>query len=124
MLAVILCGLLTRRISARAAKAGLLVGPVIFYLLNFSFSSEFQGLMIRMLDLSEPVHFLHILGIVFVVTLILMVLVSYRSPAPTPAHGLEQSASAAVDMTPWRYARLAGVLISAATIGTYVFLAQ
>lgn len=124
MLAVILCGLLTRRISARAAKAGLIAGPVIFYLLNFSFSSEFQGLMIRMLDLSEPVHFLHILGIVFVVTLILMVLVSYRSPAPTPAHGVEQSASAAVDMTPWRYARLAGVLISAATIGTYVFLAQ
>ncbi len=124
MLAVILCGLLTRRISARAAKAGLIAGPVIFYLLNFSFSSELQGLMIRMLDLPEPLHFLHILAIVFVVTLVLMVLVSYRSPAATPAHGVERSAPAAVDMTPWRYARLAGVLISAATIGTYVFLAQ
>lgn len=124
MLAVILCGLLTRRVPARAAKVALIVGPIAFYLLNFSFASEFQHLMMRMFQLSEPLHFLHILAIVFVLTLILIAVLSYRTSVTDLGVGSEQSTSPVVDMTPWRWARLAAVLISVATIGIYVFLAQ
>ena len=123
MLAVILCGLLTRRVPARAAKVALIAGPIAFYLLNFSFDSEFQHLTMRMFQLSEPLHFLHVLAIVFVLTLILMAVMSYRASA-THLDPRERSTSPVVDVTPWRWARLAAVLISVATIGIYVLLAQ
>ncbi len=123
MLAVILCGLLTRRVPARAAKVALIAGPIAFYLLNFSFDSEFQHLTMRVFQLSEPLHFLHVLAIVFVLTLILMAVMSYRASA-THLDPSERSTSPVVDVTPWRWARLAAVLISVATIGIYVLLAQ
>ncbi|MCZ6641844.1 MAG: hypothetical protein O7F71_09740, partial [Gammaproteobacteria bacterium] len=80
--------------------------------------------MMRMFQLSEPLHFLHILAIVFVLTLILLAVMSYRASATELGVGSERSTLPVVDVTPWRWARLAAVLISAATIGIYVFLAQ
>ena len=123
MLAVILCGLLTNWVSAPAAKSGLIIGPVIFYLLNFTFSSQFQGTMTRLFDLSEPLHFLHILGIVFVLTLGLMTLVSFAFQTTVPNEP-DETMAPAVDMTPWRYAKIVGILLSGTTIFTYVILAQ
>lgn len=124
ILAVIFCGLLTKRISALAAKSGLIIGPIAFYLLNFSLGSEFQDLMSRLFELSEPLHFLHILAVVFVLTLAMMALISYTDKAAAPNNVNGGGAAPAVDMTPWRYTRIAGILISAATIGIYVALAQ
>ena len=124
MLAVILCGLMTRRISAPAAKAGLLIGPVVFYVLNFSFGDAFQQLLQNLFGLAEPLHFLHTLAIVFVLTVLLMSAISYFRPAAaTGVSGITEQ-KPPVDLTPWRYARVAGVLISAAAIGCYVALAQ
>jgi SSS family solute:Na+ symporter len=117
-------GLIARRISAPAAKSSLIIGPVIFYLLNFSFSREFQDLMTRLFGLSEPLHFLHILAIVFVLTLGLMALISYTAKVTAPNAVRENESSPAVDMTPWRYAKIAGILVSVATVGTYIALAQ
>ena len=124
MLAVILCGLLTRRISAQAAKSGLIIGPAIFYLLNFYFGSQFQSMMTRLFGLSEPVHFLHILAIVFVLTLGLMALISFAFQATVPNEPERTTTEPVVDMTPWRYARIVGILVSGATICTYVIFAQ
>ena len=124
MLAVILCGLMTTRISATAAKAGLLVGPGVFYLLNFSFGDEYQHLAQEVLGLSGPIHFLHTLAIVFVVTTLLMVAISFFRPASHAGGTGLGARSPAVDLTPWRYSKVAGVLISATAIVCYVMLAQ
>ncbi len=125
MLAVILCGLLTRRVNATAAKAGLVLGPILFYLLNFSFGDAFQGLLQQVFGLSEPLHFLHTLAIVFVLTLLLLFGLSLRNPgsgvavpiAETPAH-------AQMDLAPWRHVRSAAMLISVLTLAFYIALAQ
>ncbi|MGH8223261.1 MAG: solute:sodium symporter family transporter, partial [Woeseiaceae bacterium] len=58
MLAVILAALFTRRISAMAAKCALVIGPVVFYLINFAFFDEIQALLMPFLGVAEPVHFL------------------------------------------------------------------
>ena len=123
MLAVILCGLLTSRVTARAAKTGLIVGPVIFYLLNFSFAEQFQTLVQGLFGLSEPMHFLHTLAIVFVLTLLVLFAVSTTGPESRPVPvlaGLEP----AVDLTPWRFSRIAGAAISVLSIACYIALAQ
>jgi len=124
MLAVILCGLMTTRISAPAAKAGLLAGPAVFYILNFSFGDEYQQLVQKLFGLTEPIHFLHTLAVVFVLTILLMIAISFLSPATDSSDVKIGGRPQVVDMTPWRYSRIAGILITTITIGCYVMLAQ
>ena len=78
MLAVILGGLMTSFIKARAAKIGLLAGPALFYLLNFVYGDAYQAFMMQIFNLSEPLHFLHTLAAVFLVTLLILAAFSYR----------------------------------------------
>jgi SSS family solute:Na+ symporter len=121
MLAVVLAALFTRRISAAAAKVALIVGPVLFYLINFAFSEPIQRLLADLFSLQDPVHFLHLLAGVFVLTVLLMVGVS----AVRPAGKVESSyGPPPVEMTPWRHARLVSVVVTVLTVGTYVALAQ
>jgi SSS family solute:Na+ symporter len=123
MLAVILCGLMTRFINAKAAKISLLVGPLLFYLLNFAFGDSYQAFMMNLFGLSEPLHFLHTLGVVFVLTLALLVGLSASSRSAEPAP-VEAAGAVSLDLTPWRYAKVAGAFISVATIACYIALAQ
>ena len=122
MLAVILCGLLTTRVTALAAKVGLIVGPIIFYLLNFSFGEQYQSVLQNLFGLSEEVHFLHTLALVFIVTLGLLFLISRAAPRRETI--IEDVAESPVDLAPWRYAKAVGVGISIITIACYVALAQ
>jgi SSS family solute:Na+ symporter len=73
---------------------------------------------------SEPVHFLHTLGLVFVLTILLMIVISFLRPATGSSDVEISGRPQVVDMTPWRYSRVAGLLITAITIGCYVILAQ
>ena len=123
MLAVILCGLMTRFINAKAAKISLLVGPLLFYLLNFAFGDSYQAFMMNLFGLSEPLHFLHTLGVVFVLTLALLVGLSLSSRDAEVAP-VEAASAVSLDLTPWRYAKAAGAFISVATIACYIALAQ
>lgn len=131
MLAVILCGLLTRRVNATAAKVGLVLGPILFYLLNFSLEEPYQQLMQRLFGLTEPLHFLHTLAIVFVVTVIMLFGLSLATGTRGPAHvtakdwNTPRSAlHAEMDMTPWRHTTLAAIIISLLTLAFYIGLAQ
>ena len=123
MLAVILAGLLTRHVTAQAAKAGLIIGPVLFYLLNFSFGERYQALMQSLFGLDERVHFLHTLALVFVLTVILLGVMSWRSSPHTVVQSTP-AAKTSLDLTPWRYAKVAGAAIAVITITCYVILAQ
>ena len=121
MLAVIFLGFLSKRISALAAKAALVVGPVLFYLLVFSFGDQVQAALKQAFALQDEVHFLHFLALVFLITVGLMALISHFRPAektyqPPTAHPVE--------ILPWRHAKLAGAAISIATVMFYVLLAQ
>jgi SSS family solute:Na+ symporter len=127
MLAVILCGLLTRFVNATAAKISLILGPIVFYLLNFSLAEPFQNWLQQTFGLSEPLHFLHTLAIVFGLTLVLLFGLSWARPAATGSGKITGSGTqnvAHLDLTPWRHTRLAAILISVTTLAFYIALAQ
>jgi SSS family solute:Na+ symporter len=78
-------------------------------------------------SLEDPVHFLHLLAAVFLLTIALMVGVSAVRPAEVAASaaaGTGSPPSAPVDMTPWRHARVVSVIVTVCTVATYVALAQ
>ncbi len=122
MLAVILAALFTRRISAAAAKTALVAGPVAFYLINFAFFDEIQAWLMPLFGLEEPVHFLHFLGFVFLLTVLLMVAVSALRPARRVS--MDPAADPPVDVTPWRHAKTVSGVVVLLTLATYVGLAQ
>lgn len=121
MLAVIMLGFVTRRTSALAAKAGLVAGPVIFYLLAFAFEPEMQASFRNLFGLEHDVHFLHLLALVFVITVLVMLGISCVSPSESD---YVPNVAGAVDMNPWRHAKLTGAVISIVTVLFYVLLAQ
>jgi SSS family solute:Na+ symporter len=122
MLAVILAALFTRRISAAAAKTALVAGPICFYLINFAFVDPVQAFLMTWFELAEPLHFLHLLAFVFVLTVLLMVSISAARPVPSAA--VTDTAEPPVDMSPWRHARLASAIVVICTLACYVLLAQ
>ena len=70
---------------------------------------------------TEPVHFLHFLAFVFLLTVVLMLVISWVRPADQPPSEPEPSP---VDMRPWRHARWVSALVVICTVATYVALAQ
>lgn len=121
MLAVVLAALFTTRITALAAKTALILGPVLFYLINFAFYDPIQDLLARIFGLEDPLHFLHFLAFVFLLTAALMITISLLRPKQA---AIDPLPVAPVDMTPWRFARIASVIVAACTVATYVALAQ
>ena len=121
MLAVILLGFAWKRASAFAAKLVLVTGPLLFYLLVFAFGPQIQAFLQNLFGINEEIHFLHFLGFVFVLMVLLMVTISYFRPATT-VYRAEWSRD--VDIRPWPHARKLGLFIAIATIAFYVLLAQ
>lgn len=121
MLAVILAGLLTRRATAEAALTGLIAGPTIFYFINFVFTDEVERFSASIFGTDGSVHFLHLLGIVFLLTSAMIAIVSKIRPSPVQSWQLKP---APVDLTPWRYARPFSAVIVVATLTAYALLSQ
>ncbi len=121
MLAVIMLGFWTQRVSALAAKVGLFVGPILFYLLVFAFDDTVQSLIRGWFGISEDLHFLHFLALVFVVTVVLMLAISAVKPSTKVYAPIDVKV---VDTTPWRHAKVIGTIIVTLTLGTYLFFAQ
>lgn len=121
MLAVILLGMLTRTVSAFAAKAALVGGPVLFFLLVFSFDEQVQSFLQGLFGVPDQIHFLHFLAIVFVIVVGFMLGVSRVRPAQST---YEAPQVAPVDMTPWKHAKSLSAVVCVATVACYVLLAQ
>jgi SSS family solute:Na+ symporter len=121
MLAVLLLGFFTKRVSAFAAKIGLIAGPILFYLLVSVFDDTIQGLLKKTFGLSHDVHFLHFLAFVFVLTALLMLVISRFKPAKET---YVQEYSHDVEITPWKHVRLVAFVISLAAVLFYVLMAQ
>ncbi len=121
MLAVILLGMTTRFVSASAAKTGLILGPVMFYLLVFAFGDAVQSTAGYLFGIEEDIHFLHFLALVFLLTGALMLVISKVAPA---RHRYVETYTHAVDITPWPHAVKSGLAISGVSILFYVLLAQ
>ena len=110
--AVVLIGMLTKRVPAVAAKIGLITGFVVIAVGYFVHPFS---------QIVDSMHEFHFLGLVFSWLLILMLVIGEIKPRETE---FEQEDVGAVDMTPWRLARPAGLLLIATVILIYVTLAD
>lgn len=110
--AVVLVGMLTKRVPALAAKLGLIAGFVIIAV----------GYFVPPFDLVvASLHEFHFLGLVFSWLVILMLVIGEVSPRETE---FVQEDVGAVDMTPWKHARTAGLLLIAFIVTIYTTFAD
>jgi SSS family solute:Na+ symporter len=110
--AVVLCGMLSTRIPALAAKIVLVAGPIAVA------CAYFVPPVARLL---APLHEYHFLGLIFVALVGFMVLMGRFMPRSEP---WLQAETHAVDMTPWPHAKTAGLALVAAVAAIYVWFAD
>jgi len=110
--AVVLVGMLTRRVPPLAAKLALVMGFTI--IACGYFVPPFAKIV-------ESMHNFHFLGVVFAYLVILMLIVGELKPL-----GKEwiQEDVKAVDMTPWAHARVAGAVLVLLVLTIYVVFAD
>ena len=109
---VVLVGMLTRRVSAFAAKVGLVSGFTIIAV------GYFVPPFPLIVESMQPFHFL---GIVFCWLVVLMLVLGELYPRETE---FVQEDVKAVDMTPWKHTRKAGLVLIVAVIAIYAVFAD
>jgi len=108
--AVVLVGILSKYVPASAAKLALLVGLTAIAVRYFVLDEE-----------TMKIHEFHFLGIVFAALVALMLVIGQISPR-SEAH--EQQYSGEVDMTPWPWAKPAGMGIVLVVLSIYAYFAD
>ena len=94
-------GIFTKRVPAIAAKIAL-ISSVILYLIAIS-----------VLD----THFLDIMFYLFCLNIIIMIIGSWVAPKKDE---YIPKVTEAIDVTPWKYTIIAGIVIAILVIGTYI----
>lgn len=109
---VVLVGMLSKRVAARAAKQALIAG--FFVIAIGYFVPPFDLIVASM-------HEFHFLGIVFAYLVLFMLVMGELAPMKEE---FEQKDVQAVDMTPWKHVRLAGGILVAIVLLIYVIFAD
>jgi len=131
ILAVVTIGIITKHVPALGAKV-VLIGGVLMYLISqFVISPIFidaamnEATMNGITDAKElslikakayP-HFLHIMGILFVANISIMLLIGKLRPK---TEVYEPKITKEIDITPWKYAKPIGVIITVLVLSTYL----
>ncbi|WP_394975464.1 solute:sodium symporter family transporter [uncultured Croceitalea sp.] len=131
ILAVVLIGILTKKVPAIGAKIVLIAGVLMYLISQFVISPRMVENAITkakasgVTDVAELAlvkaeaypHFLHIMGILFVVNVIIMLVVGMIRPK-TDVY--VPKVTDVIDTTPWKYAWIVGGLISLLVLSTYL----
>lgn len=130
ILAVVVIGILTKKVPAIGAKIVLIAG-VLMYLFSLLVlgpnmvgsalaEAQAQGITdtaeLALIEAEAYPHFLHIMGILFVVNVIIMLIVGAVKPKQDI---YVPETTEVIDTTPWKYAGIAGLLITALVLSTY-----
>ncbi len=131
ILAVVTVGIITKNVPAIGAKIVLTVGVLMYLISQFVLSPYFVDAALaeaaanRITDTKElsiikakayP-HFLHIMGILFVINVGFMLLMGKLYPSKkvyTP------KITEQIDITPWKYAKVVGIAITILVLSTYL----
>ncbi|KAF0095213.1 MAG: SSS sodium solute transporter superfamily protein [Puniceicoccaceae bacterium 5H] len=111
--AVVLFGMLNKRVPALAAKVGLIFGFVAIAIGYFV--PPFTGMVASLKEY-------HFLGIIFLCILAIMGIITLVKPQAQPFDG--ESTPEAVDMTPWKLAPFAGLFLFVIIIAIYWYFAD
>jgi SSS family solute:Na+ symporter len=112
--AVVVVGMLNRRVPAIAGSIGLLLGVIVIALGYF-----LPGKMSPMTLLG--MHEFHFLGVVFALLVIVMLAIGAAKPRATP---WELTSSNTIDMTPWKNAKWASLGLIAIVLAIYIGFAR
>tara|TARA_R110002012_G_scaffold263177_2_gene445871 strand:+ start:41609 stop:43174 length:1566 start_codon:yes stop_codon:yes gene_type:complete len=105
ILAIIIVGVFSKRVSGKAANIAILFSVFTY--------------LVTLYVIKPNISFLHLMGILFVLTIIIMFFVSQFVPRKTD---YTQEYTKQVDITPWKYLKPVGFAILAAVVGIYVYL--
>jgi SSS family solute:Na+ symporter len=112
--AVVVVGMLNRRVPAVAGTVGLIVG-VVTIALGYFLPASFNPVI------SLEIHEFHFLGIIFVLLVGLMMAIGVMAPRDTP---WELTSGNTIDMTPWKNAKWAGLLLVLLVLVIYISFAR
>ncbi|WP_342322948.1 solute:sodium symporter family transporter [Kosakonia sp. BYX6] len=107
LVTIVIMGFFFPRIPAIAAKAAMFFGICSYITINYLVKFDF--------------HFLYILATTFCLNVVLMLVIGWFRPRATPFSFHD---AFAVDMKPWKNAKIASVGVLFAMIGVYAGLAQ
>ena len=112
ILAVVLVGMLTRRVPPLAAKAALVTGFLVIAIGYFVPPAA---------SIVDSMHEFHFLGLVFAYLVVMMLVIGELRPLKGE---WVQTDVRAVDMTPWVHARKAGLVLLLLVVAIYVSFAD
>ncbi len=130
ILAVVMTGILTKRVPAIGAKV-VMIGGVILYLISLLILephfresavalAQSQGItdpsQLSIIQAEAYPHYLHVMGILFVFNVLVMLLFGKIKPKQEVA---EEESTDVIDITPWKYAFVVGAFIAILVISTY-----
>ena len=110
--AVVLTGMLTRNVPAVAAKVALVAGFIVIACGYF---------VPPLAVIVDSLHEFHFQGIVFAYLVIMMLVMGEIRPHVATS---QQEVAAPIDITPWRYARPAGLVLLAMVLTIYIAFAD
>ena len=123
LLAVVVVGMVSRRVPAWAANVSMVLGVFTSILLNSALGDGFLGFRLKVSTLH--VHWLHLAALNTVLLCVFMLVIGRFAPArPAVARAGASAAPSgpAVDLTPWSGLRVASVAVALAAIALYFAL--
>ena len=105
ILAIVIVGIFSKRVSGKAANIAILFSAITY--------------LVTLYIIKPDLHFLHLMGILFVLTIVIMFVVSKFYPRETD---YVQEYTRQVDITNWKYLKPVGYAIVAMVVGLYIYL--
>lgn len=105
ILAIVVIGVFSKRVSGKAANIAILFSVVTY--------------LTTLYVIKPDISFLHLMGILFVLTIIIMYVVSYFYPRETD---YVQEYTKQVDIANWKYLKPVGFVVVAMVLGLYVLM--
>ena len=132
ILTIIFVGFVTKKVPAIAAKIGLLSGSILYIISEFVIrpnkvsnalaTAEANGITsveaLKVIEADAYPHFLHIMAILFLLNVAIMLIIGYFKPRPI---AYKQKFTNEVDITPWKHAKLIGLIIVIIVVFVYFY---
>ena len=105
ILAIIVVGVFSKRVTGKAANIAILFSAITY--------------LITLYVIKPNISFLHLMGILFVLTIAIMFIISYFKPRET---AFVDAYTKQVDITPWKYLKPVGYSVCGLVILLYIYL--
>ena len=105
ILAIIVVGVFSKRVTGKAANIAILFSAITY--------------LITLYVIKPNISFLHLMGILFVLTIAIMFIISHFKPRET---AFVDAYTKQVDITPWKYLKPVGYSVCGLVILLYIYL--